>query len=208
MPKQHRLFAAVYDRFMAGAERTVFARWRPCMAGGAAGRVLEIGAGTGANLRYYPKGVRLTVLEPNPHMLRRLRPKAEALGLDLEFVTDAAERLPFPDASFDTVVATLVLCSVDDPARGLREAFRVLAPGGQLRFMEHVRSASRGWAVFQDLVTPVWKWAGAGCRPNRDTVGLIRAAGFEVVELKEFRYGPYPVRPWVAGVARRRAGAA
>ncbi len=205
MAKDYRLFAAIYDRLTAGAERRVFARWRLYVAGQARGRVLEIGAGTGANLRYYPKDVSLTILEPNRHMLRRLRARAAQLGIRVEAVERPLESLPFPDESFEAVVGTLVLCSVDDPLAGLREVRRVLKPGGELRFMEHVRAEGGGWARFQDLTTPLWKRLGAGCHPNRDAVASMRQAGLEIVELRRFRFGPYPVRPHVAGVARRPA---
>ena len=198
-----RIFAAVYDRVMARAEKTVFAKHRPYVAGKARGKVLEIGAGTGANLRYYPQGVSLTVVDPNPHMLRRLQRKAESLEVKLEAHELEAEELPFPDHSFDTVVATLVLCSVGDPAQGLGEIRRVLVDGGELRFIEHVRAETPGWARVQGLVTPLWKRVGLGCHPNRNTLAAIRQAGLEPVETTSFAFGPYPIRPHVAGVARR-----
>lgn len=136
-------------------------------------------------------------------MLRRLEANAAKLNLSLETGGHGAEELPFADNSFDTVVATLMLCSVDDPARSLEEVRRVLALGGELRFMEHVRAASRGWARFQDWVTPVWRRILAGCHPNRDTLSSIRETGFEVVELRTFNYGPHPSRPHIVGVARQ-----
>ncbi len=198
-----RIFATVYDRVMARAEKTVYAEYRPYVAGQAKGKVLAIGAGTGANLRYYPQGVSLTVVDPNPHMLRRLRRKARELAVELEAYELRAEGLPFPDRSFDTVVATLVLCSIDDPAQGLGEIRRVLVDGGELRFMEHVRGETSGWTRLQDWVTPVWKRFVQGCHPNRNTLAAIRQAGLEPVETKSFVFGPYPIRPHVAGVARR-----
>ncbi len=202
MPSKSRLFAAVYDRVTASAERSVFPRWRAFAAGEAKGRILEIGAGTGANLSYYPKGAQLTVIEPNPHMMKRLKAKAESLGISVSFIDQAAERLPFPDGSFDTVIATLVLCSVDYPAHSLSEIARVLTKGGELRFMEHVRSVS-GWRRFQDFSMPFWKTLAGGCHPNRDSVAAIKATGLEVVDLRPFSFGPYPVRPHVAGVAKK-----
>ncbi len=137
-------------------------------------------------------------------MLKRLKAKAERLGIAVTSIDHAAERLPFPDGAFDTVVITLVLCSVDHPADSLDEIARVLAKGGELRFMEHVRSGS-GWRRFQDFSTPLWQAIAGGCHPNRDTVAAIKAAGLEAVELRPFTFGPYPVRPHVAGVARKRA---
>ncbi|MCH7553946.1 MAG: class I SAM-dependent methyltransferase [Chloroflexi bacterium] len=198
-----RIFAALYNPLTRGAERGAYRRVRPQVTGGVRGRLLEIGGGTGANLPYYPTDVALTIVDPNPHMLRRLEAKARKLGLTVTTVLVGAEELPFDDASFDTVVGTIVLCSVTDQRRSLGEIRRVLRPGGEFRFMEHVRAASGAWAHFQDGITPLWKRVGAGCHPNRDTVSAIRAASFEIVELKEFPLGPYPVRPHVFGVARR-----
>ena len=198
-----RSFAAVYDRLMAWAERTVYPKYRSYVAGEAKGKVLEVGAGTGVNLRYYPKDVSLTIVEPNPHMLRRLNRRAQEFDVTFEAHGSAAEGLPFPDRTFDTVVATLVLCSVADPANGLQEIRRVLVDGGELRFIEHVRSATSGWARVQNWMTPLWSWAAQGCHPNRDTVSIVRESGLEPVEIKTFSFGPYPTRPHVAGVARR-----
>jgi ubiquinone/menaquinone biosynthesis C-methylase UbiE len=204
MPSKSRLFAAIYDRVTASAERSVFPKWRRFIAGEAKGRILEIGAGTGANLPYYPKGAQVTVIEPNPHMLKRLKARAERLGVEVVCLEQAVERLPFPDASFDTVVITLVLCSVDEPEQSLHEIARVLAKGGELRFMEHVRS-ERGWRRFQDVTTPLWRRLAGGCHPNRNTVAAMKASGFDLVDLHHFTFGPYPVRPHLAGVAKKAA---
>ena len=171
------------------------------MAGGAAGRVLDVGCGTGINLGYYPRGAAVVGIEPDPYMLRRARARAERLGGQIELLQEGAERLPFPDASFDVAVATLVFCTIPDPDRALGELRRVLRPGGQLRFLEHVRAETPGWARFQDFVVPIWKRIGAGCHPNRDVVQAIERAAFRIVELNRYAYGPYPVRPFVRGVA-------
>ena len=198
-----RIFAAGYDRIMKRAEQSVYRDHRAFVAGVAEGRVLEIGAGTGANLAYYRDGVSLTLMDPNPHMLKRLKARAAQQGRDAEFLDRGAEEMPFADGSFDTVVSTLVLCTVADQSKTLSEIRRVLAPGGALRFTEHVRSASRGWGWFQDAAMPLWSVIGAGCHPNRNTVGAMEEAGLVVEELRAFAFGPYPVRPHVAGVARR-----
>ena len=100
------------------------------------------------------------------------------------------------------VLATLVMCRVDDPAAALTEVRRVLVPGGELRFMEHVRALTGGWGRFQDWATPVWKRIGGGCHPNRDTAATLKQVGLEVVEMQSFSFGPYPVRPHIVGVAR------
>src|SRR5690606_8124971 len=137
--------------------------------------VLEVGVGTGLNLPFYPMNrvVRLVGLEPDPHMRRRAAARARRLGLPLELVAAPAEGIPFASGSFDTVVATHVVCTVADPRRALAEAFRVLRPGGTFRFLEHVRAADERAARWQDRLTPVWRWVSAGCHPNRRTAEEI-----------------------------------
>lgn len=177
-----------------------FDPYRPAVAGPAAGRVLEIGAGGGENLPFYRQARYLILTEPDPFMRRRAEHEVRRLGLAAQVVPAAAEALPFADASFDAVVATLVLCSVKDPALALAEVRRVLQPGGSLRFMEHVRSAHPVKARLQDAITPLWRRIGAGCHPNRDTLGNMRRAGFALVEVTQ----PIPRLPSVyAGAARR-----
>jgi SAM-dependent methyltransferase len=173
----------------------------------ASGRVLEIGAGTGANLPHYPAVTRLVLTEPDAAMRRRIRPRLAGAGFPVEVRDAPAERLPFPDGSADTVVATLVLCSVDDPARALAEVRRVLRPGGRLLFLEHVRARGRA-ARWQDRIAPVWRRLAGGCRPNRETVEAITSAGFAVTALRRLDDVPMPppARPVVAGVAVSPAG--
>ena len=196
----HPWFAATYDLVTQAGESAVLSRLRPLVAGQATGRVLEIGAGTGANFPYYQHAEKIVAAEPDPFMLQRAVKRARGLGLDVEFHQAIAEALPFPDASFDTVVATLVFCTVADPARALAEVRRVLKPGGALRFIEHVRAERGAAAQAQDLLTPVWEQFGAGCHLNRRTVDAIEAAGFEIVEAKQEK--PFPLLPLVAGAAR------
>jgi ubiquinone/menaquinone biosynthesis C-methylase UbiE len=197
----HRWYAAAYDIVNWWAETRLFARYRPWIAGEASGCVLEIGAGTGANFPYYRAAARLVAAEPDPYMLRRARARAHRLGRAVWFCQCPAEALPFADASFDAVVSTLVLCTVDDPARALAEVRRVLKPGGTFRFIEHVRAD--GFAgVVQDCVTPVWRWVGAGCHPNRRTATHIRAAGFEILACEEH---PLPLTPLIIGLAQPQA---
>lgn len=197
----HPIFAALYDFMQAGAEKTFLKAHRSHLARGISGRVLDVGSGTGANLPYYPPQAQVVGIEPDPHMLRRARARAGRMGRPVELLQVGAEALPFPDASFDAAVATLVFCTIPDPDRALAELRRVLRPGGELRFLEHVRADSPRWARFQDFVTPLWKRIGAGCHPNRDTVAAIERAGFRIRELERFAAGPYPVRPIVRGVA-------
>ena len=136
-----RFFAFTYDRFSKGSEKAGLAEMRRNLIAGASGDVLEIGGGTGANLGYYSAGVEsVTVTEPEPPMLKLLERKAREQNSQAIVLRAPAEDLPFEDASFDTVVSTLVLCGVGDQPRVMRELRRVLRPGGRLIFIEHVRS--------------------------------------------------------------------
>lgn len=165
----------LYDAGMALAERGWLARWRDWLVGGARGRVLELGCGTGRNLPRYRPGTPLVAVDPHPQNLVRARRRAPGVPL----VQARAEALPFRDGAFGTAVSSLVLCSVDDPPRALAELRRVLAPGGALRALEHVRA--RGWrARLQDAVQPAWTHLSGGCRPNRDTEAAVETAGFRV----------------------------
>jgi len=198
------LFAAVYDRLTAGPEAAGLSKRREALLTAAAGRVLEIGAGTGANLAFYPDAVQtLTLAEPERPMAKRLARRVAGQARAADIVEAPAEQLPFPDASFDTVVVTLVLCTVSDPARALAEIRRVLAPGGRLLFLEHVRSDDSRIARWQDRLNGLNQIIAHGCNCNRATVDAMRAAGFTIVELTraEFPKAPPFVRPLVLGVA-------
>jgi ubiquinone/menaquinone biosynthesis C-methylase UbiE len=170
---------------------------------GASGDVLEIGSGTGANLGYYGTGVEsLTVTEPERPMLKRLERKAREQNSTATVLRAPAEDLPFEDASFDTVVSTLVLCGVDDQPRVVREIRRVLRPGGRLIFMEHVRSDDPRVAERQDRMNPVNRFVMC-CDCNRPTLDTIRSAGFEVTQLEQTELPKAPpfVRPLIVGTA-------
>ncbi|MBI4280480.1 MAG: class I SAM-dependent methyltransferase [Armatimonadetes bacterium] len=201
----HPIFAMLYDPMMRLTAEKHVAGHRRTLTARAGDRVLEIGAGTGANLPYYPAGHSVIAAEPDPHMVRRAAVKARMAPAQVHLVQAQAEALPFSDSMFDSVLCTLVLCSVDDPLEALREVWRVLRPGGQLLFFEHVRAGAPGWQRFQDVITPLWRRLGAGCHPNRDTTQAVRRAGFELVTLERVEYGPYPTKPHVEGVARKRA---
>ncbi|HEX2391391.1 MAG TPA: class I SAM-dependent methyltransferase [Solirubrobacterales bacterium] len=199
-----RMFSAVYDRGMAGTEAAGLWEMRRELLAKAAGRTIEIGAGTGANLELYPPGVgELVLAEPDPHMVKQLRRKLASSGRDAEVVEAPAERLPFADASFDTAVATLVFCTVADPEAAVAEAARVLKPGGSLLFLEHVRSPEPGLARWQDRLERPWHFLGDGCHCNRDTVATIDAAGLELGEVERGRLPKAPpiVRPLARGSA-------
>jgi ubiquinone/menaquinone biosynthesis C-methylase UbiE len=172
----------------------------------ARGRVLELGAGTGLNLEHYPETIdALTLVEPDPHMTRQLREKLRQSGRDTEVsvIEAPGEDLPFPEESFDTVVVTLVLCTVPDPATALGEIKRVLKPDGKLLFLEHVRSRSPELAKWQDRLEGPWRFLGDGCHCNRDTVSAISAAGFDLgdVERSSLPKAPPIVRPLAKGNA-------
>jgi ubiquinone/menaquinone biosynthesis C-methylase UbiE len=182
----HSWFAAFYDRMTRAEERGFLGEMRGQLLGDLTGDVLEIGAGTGANFEHYPANARVTALEPDPFMLKRATGKLAALGrTNISLQQAPAERLPFDDATFDVVISTLVLCTVRDVPASLAEIRRVLRPGGQVRFIEHVRSQGFSGRV-QDLIRPIWGWFSAGCHPNRRTLDALRSAGFEV-EVKERR---------------------
>jgi len=199
-----RLFAAGYDRLMAGTEEAGLAEMRSALLSRAHGEVIEVGAGTGVNLEHYGTGPqRLVLTEPEEPMVRRLRAHVEAKGAVAEVVQAPAEALPFPDDSFDTAVATLALCTVDDPHRAIGELRRVLRPGGELLFLEHVRSDDPKLAKWQDRWIPVWRRFAHGCHCNRPTADSIRQAGFEIEELipGSLPKSPPLARPLIRGWA-------
>jgi SAM-dependent methyltransferase len=192
------VFAAVYDRTVARAERAGIADARRKLLSGTRGRILEVGAGTGLNVEHYPAGSDVTYTEPDPHMAKRLR----ARGVDV--VEVGAEALPFADESFDTVVSTLVLCTVPDVPASLREIRRVLAPGGRLLFLEHVRAAPGSKLErWQDRLHGPWHALAGGCNCNRDLLASLAVAGFSIEDVRHeaWRFMPAIVRPVVIGAA-------
>jgi ubiquinone/menaquinone biosynthesis C-methylase UbiE len=201
-----RMFSALYDRAFAASEEAGLRAMRGELLAQARGRVLELGAGTGLNLELYPhEGLdSLTVTEPDPHMFKQLRERTKKVCPGAELMQTGAEALPFDDDSFDTVVVTLVLCTVPDQPAALREISRVLAPQGQLLFLEHVRADHPDLARWQDRLEKPWRFLGDGCHCNRNTVAGIRAAGFELgaVEHPELPKAPPIVRPMAKGSAR------
>src|SRR5688572_16212135 len=197
-----RLLAAIYDRLMHATEEACLQSWRAELLRSLDGEVLEVGAGTGANLAHYPELRRLVLAEPDPFMRRRLAARAPA-GVE---VADASlQALPFADGSFDAVVATLVLCSVADVGRALSEIRRVLRPRGRLFFIEHVAAADgsrrRRW---QGRVEPLWRRLMGNCHLARDTEGELRRAGFtlEAITRESLRRAFPLVRPSIRGAAR------
>ena len=205
------LFACVYDRMTASVEAAGLRARRERLLGGARGRVLEIGAGTGANLAFYSAGVEaIIVAEPEAPMARKLALRVREQRRDVEVVQAPAEQLPFDDAQFDTVVSTLVLCTVNDLARALSELRRVLKPGGRLLFIEHVRSEEPRLAAWQDRLNRFNRIVAHGCNCNRSTLDAIRAAGFTITSLERGTLAKAPpfVRPLAVGTAELQAATA
>lgn len=204
---EHRFFAAIYDRLFASIEKGGLADKRRELLAGAEGATLELGAGTGHNLQHYPPSVdRLVLTEPDPHMAKRLRAQVEEAGRAGVEVSEAgAESLPFADGTFDTVIATLVFCTIPDPDAALREIARVLKPGGRLHFMEHVRADSGARGRWQDRLNPLQNFFFGGCNLNRSTAEALRSSALEVEELRQDEMpkeaGPL-VRPMIVGYAR------
>jgi ubiquinone/menaquinone biosynthesis C-methylase UbiE len=203
-----KIFAAGYDRFMAGTEKAGLSAHRRALLAEATGRVLEIGAGTGANLPFYRDGVvELLLTEPADPMARRLERKLKGCSFPVRVLRTPAEDIPLPEQSIDVVVSTLALCSVADPSRALAEVRRVLRPRGLLLFIEHVRSADPEVAAWQDRLRSPWAWFGHGCQTNRRTLELLRDARFAIRDLHETELPKAPsiVRPLLVGSAVPRS---
>jgi ubiquinone/menaquinone biosynthesis C-methylase UbiE len=201
-----RLFAAAYDSLiMAPVQERGFADRRAALAGQAHGRTVEIGAGTGLNLEHYTDAVDdLTLTEPGPHMAKRLEARVAASGRRTTRVVQAGgESLPFADDSFDTALATLVLCTAPDPAAVLEEIARVLRPGGRFLFIEHVRSHDPGTARWQDRLVRVWPYLADGCHCNRDTQATIAASPLTLADVESGKLNGAPpvVKPLIVGSA-------
>lgn len=200
-----RAFTEIYDRGLKGVEDAGLREMRREALSSATGRTVDLGAGTGANLPLFPPAVsELVMVEPDPHMLKKLRARTGAGDPPTSVVQAGAEALPFQDASFDTAVFTLVLCTVPDPDAALVEAARVLRPGGRLIFVEHVRSGDPGLARWQDRLERPWRFLGDGCHCNRDTEATIEASPFVLsdhLEHAQMPKSPPIVRPLLIGSA-------
>lgn len=198
-----RAFSAFYDSLLKGTEEAGLRERRREVLSKARGRTIDVGAGTGANLGLFPTEAEVVMAEPDPHMTKRLRQKLAESGAKVELVEAGAEELPFEDSSFDTAVFTLVLCTVPDPSAALTEAARVLKPGGQVLFVEHVRAEDPGIARWQDRLETPWRVFADGCRCNRDTVANIEASPLTLdsVERGELPKSPPITKPLVWGRA-------
>jgi ubiquinone/menaquinone biosynthesis C-methylase UbiE len=203
----HPLLAAVYDPATAAFERWALREHREYLVRDLKGSVLDLGAGTGATFPYLAdcEGVTVEAIEPDPHMRRRATAKATDVGLDVEIHDARAEALPFSDGAFDAVVASMVFCTIPDVETALSEVARVLKPGGEVRFLEHVHAD--GWrGRVQTLSAPLWRRVAGGCHLDRRSGSTLAAADdFDVVEIERLDLGVTPVWPFVRGRLRRRA---
>ena len=203
MTHAHWVFATAYDPLTRPLERAVLGEHRARLLASLDGQVLDVGAGTGANLPYLRRASRVVTAEPDAAMRRRLAARLAQAAVPVELSSDPAEKLRYPDASFDAVVFTLVLCTVPSPDRALAEARRVLRPSGRLIVLEHVRGTG-ALARWQDRLTPLWSRLNAGCHLGRDTAAAIERAGFTFERAEYFDPYPRPVpaRPLLKAVAR------
>ena len=194
----HRVFAALYTWMSPAIEAGPVGAARRDLVTQARGVVVDLGAGAGVNLAHLgPAVTHVDLVEPDPHMLRRLGTRLPAHA---QVHQAGAERLPLPMACADTVLATLTLCTVQDPHAAVDEIRRVLRPGGRLLILEHVRAADPRLARWQHRTAGIWSRLGGGCRPDRDTVGLLTRAGFDIGVLRHFNAPGMPqASEWVTG---------
>ncbi|MCF2526161.1 class I SAM-dependent methyltransferase [Yinghuangia soli] len=203
-PRGHWIFAAFYRRLCDVTDRAGFAKVRASLLADATGDVLEIGAGTGGNLPHYVHADRVFLVEPDPAMRKTLAAKVARAAVPAEIASGSAEQTPYADDRFDTVVATLVFCTVDDLDRAAAEAKRVLKPGGTLLFVEHVGAGEPKARRTQERVEPAWKRLFGGCHLTRDPVAALERAGFTGITVDPLPVGRAsgPARPIIRGSAR------
>ena len=206
---RHPVFARFYGRLSAGMERGGVSEHRHKLLAGLSGSVLEAGAGNGLNFGHYPAAVTAVLaVEPEPYLRALAEQSAHRATTDITVTGGVAEHLPARHQQFDAVVATLMLCSVSDPALALREIHRVLRSGGELRFMEHVAAESAGLRRVQRIADATcWPACFGGCHASRDPVAAIAMAGFRIRELEKYRLPdtrfPWPTAPHACGIAVR-----
>ncbi len=205
---RHPVFARVFERLSAKEQEQGAAEHREELLAGLEGRVIEVGAGHGLNFAHYPATVtEVIAVEPEDYLRRKALQAAAQAAVNVKVVDGLADALPAEDASCDAGVASLVLCGVPSQAAALAELRRVIRPGGELRFYEHVISESPGLARFQHAITPVWRQFAGGCHADRDTKAAIEQAGFVIEQSRGFLFRPSllvaPVAPHILGVARR-----
>lgn len=201
----HPLVARVYDAVVVDR---LFGRHRAYLADGLSGAVLDLGSGTGRNLPYVDAAPDVTgvwALEPDPHMRSRAASRSRSVDVPVELVDGRAEHLPFPDDRFDAVLAGMVFCTIEDPDAALEEVVRVLAPGGEFRFFEHVH-ADGSVGTSQRVLEPAWRRLAGGCHLTRDSVTRFTGhPALDVLEIERAGRGVYPATPLVRGRLRKRA---
>jgi ubiquinone/menaquinone biosynthesis C-methylase UbiE len=185
MPLLERPFAALYDRLTSPSEQRWLGEVRRQLLSGLSGRVLEIGAGTGANFQHYPSHAQVTAIEPSVHFLKRARAKIATAQASIELQKADAQALPFANDAFDAAVATLVFCTIPDPIKALAEVKRVTQGGAPLLMIEHVKARSASIQLLQNLWNPCQNFIAGGCNVNRDTKAVVQDAGFQVEEVRE-----------------------
>ena len=205
---RHPLFARLYQRISAVAEQAGAGEHRQRLLAGLSGRAVEVGAGNGMNFTHYPATVtEVVAVEPEPYLRARAEEAAAGAAVPVQVVAGTSTSLPLDDASVDAGVASLVLCSVPDQRAALTELRRVIRPGGELRFYEHVRADDERWARRQRLADPVWTRIAGGCHLTRDTERSIAEAGFAIEAAERFLFAPCALSrfaaPHVLGRARR-----
>jgi SAM-dependent methyltransferase len=201
----HPLFARAYAWLAPREDKAGGVTYRGELLDGLSGRVIEVGAGIGSNFRHYPPAVEeVLAVEPEPYLRAKAIEAAESAPVNVKVVEGIADRLPAEDGSFDAGVASLVLCSVPDQASALAELHRVIKPGGELRFYEHVVSNQPRAARTQAFVNPLYTRMSGGCNLHRDTGAAIEAAGFHVLHKRRFRFPEGRIGlPHILGTARR-----
>ncbi|SET87977.1 Methyltransferase domain-containing protein [Salinibacillus kushneri] len=182
-------FPKLYDLVMNPLEKYKFKKIRRQLLSKAEGRVLEIGSGTGVNFPFYQHADQVDAIEPNPLMSKRSGKKVKKSKANIQTYIVGAESLPFADNTFDTVVATLVFCTIPEPQQALKEILRVSKPGANILFFEHVMLKQPFLAKAQDILTPFWKKICDGCHLNRDTLGLIKMFDFTIEDVHEYYKG-------------------
>lgn len=205
---RHPIFARFYELLSRADESSGEAEHRREMLAGLQGRVIEVGAGNGLNFKHYPASVaEVVAVEPEDYLRRRAQEAAGEASVPIRVVDGVADQLPAEDASFDAGVASLVLCTVPDQGAALAELHRVIRPGGELHFYEHVVANDARFARWQRRAQPVWTFFAGGCHPDRDTGAAIEAAGFEIGACRRFPFRTsiieYLASPKILGTARR-----
>ncbi|HZB41842.1 MAG TPA: class I SAM-dependent methyltransferase [Ilumatobacter sp.] len=204
----HPIFARAYQRFSHVAEAKGASEYRDRLLAGLHGRVIEVGAGNGLNFSHYPSTVtELVAVEPESFLRARAEEASRSISVRITIRDGTADALPVPDAAFDAGVASLVLCSVPDQATALAELRRVIRPGGELRFYEHVVSKRPGPARLQRIADrTIRPFLSGGCHAARDTLTAIEGAGFIIEHSERFNFRPNPIdvtSPHILGTARR-----